>query len=373
MAWTKQTPGGGWKGCYRDPAGAERSRSFGKREKQKALRWAHDQEAAIRGGTYVEPKAGRVTLQGLFDEVHAARPYAKATLGIHAFVWGDPENRSHALHAIRHRRVGTITRAEVDEALARIDAPAVRAKTRALLSMLLSHAIAEYNLRENPAKVLRRSTTRAEKMATPKAKARRRYLTDDELARLAEAVPARYAALVRLGARVGLRPGEALALRVGKFDPMRRRLVIDTSVSGFTKTGEARELTLPSVIADELAAHLARYSRPKDPEALMFPSQDGTMLTVNGWRHTFQRAVTRAGLPEGLSPNDLRHSAVSWAISLGANVYHVQRMVGHAKPSITLDTYGELWDEGAEQLAERMDEALRGAEAPEDAEVVGIR
>ena len=201
-----------------------------------------------------------------------------------------------------------------------------------------------HGLGENPAKKLKRPTTRAARV--PKARDRKRYLTDDELAILREAVPDRYSTLVHLMARVGLRPGEALALRVGKFDPLRRRLVIDTATSGGTKTGESREVVLPAMIADELAENLDRYSNPSDSTALIFPASSGAMLTVNGFRHTFGRAVTRAGLPEVLTPNDLRHSAVSWAISLGANVYHVQRMVGHSKPSITLDVYGELWDEG---------------------------
>ena len=43
--------------------------------------------------------------------------------------------------------------------------------------------------------------------------------------------------------------------------------------------------------------------------------------------------------------NDLRQSAVSFAVAHGANVYAVQRMVCHSKPSVTLDVYGELWDD----------------------------
>jgi integrase len=228
-----------------------------------------------------------------------------------------------------------------------------------LLSTLFNHAMDHHRFRQNPARKVRATGTRAEKMASGKARDRKRYLSDHDLARLREAVPARYATLVHLMSRVGLRPGEALALEVGKFDPMRRRLTIDTSVSGFTKTGEARTVTLPAVIGDEIAQHLAQFSDQGEPAALMFPSGAGRMLTVGGFRHTFQRAVKRAGLDEDLTPNDLRHSAVSWAINLGANVYAVQRTVGHAKPSITLDVYGELWNEDADQLAEMMDAALR--------------
>ena len=53
-------------------------------------------------------------------------------------------------------------------------------------------------------------------------------------------------------------------------------------------------------------------------------------------------------------------------------MYHVQKMLGHAKPSITLDVYGELWDESQEQLAERMDAALRSELGAHSADVVSI-
>ena len=39
------------------------------------------------------------------------------------------------------------------------------------------------------------------------------------------------------------------------------------------------------------------------------------------------------------TPNDLRHAAASPAISKGTNVKAVQRMLGHAKASMTLDVY----------------------------------
>jgi integrase len=276
MAWVRETSSGGWKGCYRDPAGKTRSRSFSKNEKGKARAWAADQEAAMRGGTYVEPKAGKTTLADLYDEVHAARQYAPATLALHAALWGKVEDRAHPLYVLRHRKAGTIMRDEVNDALTRITAVAVRDKSRLLVSTLFNYGMEKHGLRENPARKPRATGTRAEKMAAGRAKARKRYLTDGELALLREAVPDRYAALVHLMARVGLRPGEALALEVGKFDPMRRRLTIDTSVSEFTKTGEAREVTLPAVITEEIAGHLAKFSDPTNSAALIFrPARRG--------------------------------------------------------------------------------------------------
>jgi integrase len=45
-----------------------------------------------------------------------------------------------------------------------------------------------------------------------------------------------------------------------------------------------------------------------------------------------------------VTPHDLRHTAASLAISAGANVKAVQRMLGHASASMTLDTYADLFD-----------------------------
>ncbi|WP_236950713.1 tyrosine-type recombinase/integrase, partial [Mycobacterium tuberculosis] len=45
-----------------------------------------------------------------------------------------------------------------------------------------------------------------------------------------------------------------------------------------------------------------------------------------------------------ITPHDLRHTAASLAVSAGANVKAVQRMLGHAKASMTLDVYADLFD-----------------------------
>ena len=90
-------------------------------------------------------------------------------------------------------------------------------------------------------------------------------------------------------------------------------------------------------------------------------------------RRLFGPAAERAGVNHGIRVNDLRHSAVSFAVAHGADIYSIQRMVGHSKPSITLDVYGELWDTSQEQLAAKLDEAIRAeAQAQPSGEVVLI-
>ncbi len=54
--------------------------------------------------------------------------------------------------------------------------------------------------------------------------------------------------------------------------------------------------------------------------------------------------------------HDLRHTAASLAISSGANVKAVQRMLGHKSAAMTLDTYADLFDDDLADVAERMNQ-----------------
>ena len=53
-----------------------------------------------------------------------------------------------------------------------------------------------------------------------------------------------------------------------------------------------------------------------------------------------------------MTAHDLRHTAASLAISAGANVKAVQRMLGHASAAMTLDVYADLFDSDLDAVAE---------------------
>ena len=56
--------------------------------------------------------------------------------------------------------------------------------------------------------------------------------------------------------------------------------------------------------------------------------------------------------------HDLRHTAASLAISAGANVEAVQRMLGHASAAMTLDVYSDMFDEDLDAVSDRLDHAV---------------
>lgn len=78
-----------------------------------------------------------------------------------------------------------------------------------------------------------------------------------------------------------------------------------------------------------------------------------TVGTGSGW---FDKAVIRANVPR-VTPHDLRHTAASLAVSAGANVKAVQKMLGHASAAMTLDVYADLFDDDLEVVATALSKA----------------
>jgi integrase len=59
--------------------------------------------------------------------------------------------------------------------------------------------------------------------------------------------------------------------------------------------------------------------------------------------------------------HDLRHTAASLAISAGANVKAVQRMLGHKSAAMTLDVYADLFDDDLNAVSDALDQARTSA------------
>jgi integrase len=133
------------------------------------------------------------------------------------------------------------------------------------------------------------------------------------------------------------------------------------------KTYERRSVPFPAVLADELAALMVG----KDRDALVFTDMRGGVLRNSNWRaRVFAPAVAKCQQADEsfptITPHDLRHTAASLAISAGANVKAVQRMLGHAKASMTLDVYADLFDTDLDAVAVELDAAIKAAAAQAD-------
>ncbi|CPX80708.1 site-specific integrase [Mycobacteroides abscessus] len=186
------------------------------------------------------------------------------------------------------------------------------------------------------------------------------YLTHEQVGMLAGA-SGEYEGLVLTLAYTGIRWGEAVGLRVRDLDMLRKRAKISENAVqsageihvGTPKAHKQRTVPLPEF----LLPYLATQCEGKARDGLLWPGEDGKHLRrphpTSGW---FAKAVAASRVPR-MTPHDLRHTAASLAVSAGANVKAVQKMLGHASAAMTLDVYADLFDDDLEAVATALDAA----------------
>jgi len=83
----------------------------------------------------------------------------------------------------------------------------------------------------------------------------------------------------------------------------------------------------------------------RDPGAWLFETSAGTALREENWKRAvgWPHVKHAIGRPN-LRVHDLRHSAASIWLGAGADAKVVQRVLGHATASMTLDLYGHVID-----------------------------
>ena len=185
-----------------------------------------------------------------------------------------------------------------------------------------------------------------------------------EVVRLAEATNNdTHRTLILLLSYCGLRWSEAIGMHVSDIIFPRHRIQVQRAavevegkiVLGTPKNWERRLVPFPAFLEEPLE-QLCRGKRADD---LVFTDLQGKHLrrakTQHGVNSWFTTALDLADI-ERLTPHDLRHTAASLAISSGANVKAVQRMLGHKSAAMTLDTYADLFDDDLADVAERMNQ-----------------
>jgi integrase len=209
------------------------------------------------------------------------------------------------------------------------------------LRALFATAYEDGLIRTNPAARLR--------LAQPNPRhhqEKRKALTEPELHRFLEAVPAEWRLFFELLAHTGLRIGEAIALQWSDIDLGQRRLQVrrryyrgrlDTPKSDYGLR------TIP--LAPNLSQQLWRHRRHQPDQALVFPSETGGYHDPSNIRsRTLKPAANKAGLP-WLGFHSFRHTCATTLFRHGLNTKQVQAWLGHHSAAFTLNTYIHLLPE----------------------------
>lgn len=185
-----------------------------------------------------------------------------------------------------------------------------------------------------------------------------RMLTRAEFDLLVESTTEYWRPLMRFLVASGCRWGEAVALRPDDVDVdsgvVRIRRAWTYSSEGYQlgppKTKRSRrDIVVPVDVLSDLD-----YSGE-----WLFVNREGGPVRYAGFRHrVWDAATARAGIEPAPTPHDLRHTCASWMLTAGVPITVVSRHLGHESIQITVDTYGDVDQSGAQIAAAAMSKLL---------------
>lgn len=307
-------------------------------------------------GDYIDRKDSQTTVGAMYNQWLPTQVQLKpkTTYNIESKwrVHLEPKWGNRELGSIRRPDISAWVAECVDEGVG----PATIDQAVGILKRILDYAVDAGKLNANPAIGVKvpRVTKRAHV-----------YLSIDQVDLLVSKM-GHYETLVRVLAFCGLRWGEAVALRVKDVDLMRRRFNVhttDSTVGGrrqdsTPKTNKIRSVPFPAILISDLEKLIGNLK----PTDRIFTTENGSPVNGDNFRNRVYNPAIDQLQDEGdfprLTIHDLRHTCASLAVSSGANVKAVQRMLGHASAAMTLDTYSDLFDSDLDVVSAKMDELI---------------
>jgi integrase len=343
VASIAKRPDGKWRARYRDETGREHTRHFAR--KVDSQRWLDEQTAAIVTGRYVDPNAGKITFRTFYADWSRRQVWQSGTVRAMDLAVGSVTFADLPLNRVRKSHIEAWVKAMVVRGLA---AGTIKTRFTNVRSVFRA-AVGDRLIAADPcAGVALPARRRAEAaMVLP---------IPQQVGALIEAADPDFAPFIALAAFAGLRLGECAGLQVGDVQFLKRALQVQRQVQRESagqveirapKYGSERTVYLPDGLLSMLADLIARRGLSA-PAAWLFTSGDGKPLhqatAGDRWRWTCKRAGVA-----GVNFHSLRHFFASGLIAAGCDVVTVQRAMGHASASTTLNIYSHLWPSAADR------------------------
>lgn len=345
-----------WVARYTDPSGHERAKSFDR--KVDAERFLTSVKHSMYSGTYVDPRAGRITFGEYAERWRSRQPHRPTTARTI-----ERHLRNHVVPVLGDRPIGSIRTSDLQEwatglcaqnGLAPSTARAVYENVRAIFRA----AVTDRLITHSPCVGVTLSTV------TPN---RVEPMPHAQVQAVIAARHPRYRALVIVAAGTGLRAGELFGLQVRHVDLLRRVVRVEQQlhelsgriVVGPPKTPRSRRsVPLAATVRTELAEHIRMYP-PSGPEAYLFTAPNGGPIRrTNFMRSYWNPAARAADIPVGTALHALRHYFASVLIAAGLSVKVVSDLLGHTNAAQTLNTYAHLWPTDDDRARNALDAVL---------------
>jgi integrase len=173
---------------------------------------------------------------------------------------------------------------------------------------------------------------------------RTRYLSPTEFKAALEAAPDWMRGPMALAAFTGMRRGEILGLCWKDIDLANNRLYLLETKNG----------TLGVVPLNALAVQVLKSRPVGRPAELLFPEVDAAKLSV------YTKRVFKSLGIEDASFHSLRHTAASWLVMEGVDLYAVGRILRHKSPRMT-QRYAHLSPEFMAATVNKLDGVFAGS------------
>ncbi|MER5706033.1 site-specific integrase [Streptomyces sp. NPDC002122] len=348
-----------WQARYDDPNGNEVTSLW--RTKTEAEAEIVKQESAKQTGSWLDPKAGRVTVKQFAYDTWLpslniiGRTQTEYEGVLRRYVvpeWGNREIRS-----IKPSEAGAWQKLLVTKYKLKGTYPnRVSRYVRGIFRLaVIDRVIYVSPFEQIPAPAA------DEKATQPPDVSQVRQL-------IAAAYNDRWKAMIELNALTGLRSGEIRGLRLDRIDFLRRTMLVNQQLvyekgGGMyfdeLKTGAGlRTLPLSQRAVDLLAAYVHKYPpREGGPgEGLVFVMADGGLIGESTLDYALKSTCKKAKVA-ARHWHELRHHYASVLIAGRENPKVVQKRLGHKDVMTTLRTYAHLFAEAEEQTRDVLDAA----------------
>lgn len=361
----RRSENGPWRARYRDAAGKEHARHFDR--KAEAQKWLDEVTASIVTGSYVDPKAGRVTLESFYTEWAARQVWVHSTT----------EAMTMTVQSAPFAKlpIGQVRRSHVESWVKEMDsrglAPAtVKSRTRNM-QVVFRAAVRDKVIMSSPASdiALPRERKREASLSLP---------SPAQVGAIMGAAEPHFRAFVALAAFAGMRLGEIAAMQVCDIDFLRRTVHVRRQVQRIEhgavevrapKYNSERVVYASEGLIDILARHIEKHAPGTDTTRWLFTAASGRTVPPTTVNMRWARACSAAGV-DVVRLHDLRHFYASGLIAAGCDVVTVQRALGHARPTTTLNTYGHLWPTAEDRTRSAAAALLEEVLAPRTADSV---
>lgn len=368
---TRKLPSGMWQARTRDLDGRliAIGTFFTKAESDRALSLALADQT--RGG-WIDPKAGQIRLGEYAAEWLDSRPRPLRPRTRELY---EGLIRIHIVPSLGQIDLAKLTTSRVRswnaEMIAAGRGEAVTARTYRLLRAILNTAIEDELIVKNPCVI---------KGAGAERSPERPVATIPQVFALADAVPARFRALVLTAAFTSLREAELFALTRASVDLLHRTVTVSAQlhslrngkvIIGPPKTEAGfRTVALPEALVSELESHLGQYAAA-GRDALVFCGAKGAPLRRSYWGRKWRAATLAVGMPK-FHFHDLRHTGNTLAAATGASTKELMARMGHASPRAAL-IYQHATLERDHVIAKALSDMMAAAYPEDSGEVVALR